>query len=67
MMFCAKDYFRTNPKYPTMMERYNLFWGVLPANRQSWTKFDYIRIYSYCHIFDVLVLVVLITGTLEYA
>ncbi|XP_038705032.1 piezo-type mechanosensitive ion channel homolog isoform X2 [Tripterygium wilfordii] len=31
-----------------------------------WTSLDYFRLYSYCHLLDLVLSLVLITGTLEY-
>ncbi|KAK6915539.1 Piezo non-specific cation channel, R-Ras-binding domain [Dillenia turbinata] len=31
-----------------------------------WTIFDYVRLYSYCHLLDLVLALILITGTLEY-
>ncbi|PON85510.1 Piezo family [Trema orientale] len=31
-----------------------------------WTFLDYLRLYSYCHLLDLVLVLILITGTLEY-
>ncbi|CAI0551073.1 unnamed protein product [Linum tenue] len=31
-----------------------------------WTFFDYLRLYSYCHLLDLVLALILITGTLEF-
>ncbi|CAN0914330.1 Piezo-type mechanosensitive ion channel homolog [Linum grandiflorum] len=34
--------------------------------RYKWTVFDYLRLYSYCHLLDLVLTLILITGTLEF-
>ncbi|KAI4369413.1 hypothetical protein MLD38_017853 [Melastoma candidum] len=34
--------------------------------KELWTLFDYLRHYSYCHLLDLVLGLILITGTLEY-
>ncbi|XVF57384.1 hypothetical protein PTKIN_Ptkin06aG0200900 [Pterospermum kingtungense] len=34
--------------------------------RVLWTFLDYLRLYSYCHLLDLVLALILITGTLEY-
>ena len=34
--------------------------------KSLWTILDYLRLYSYCHLLDVVLALILITGTLEY-
>nr|CAN61399.1 hypothetical protein VITISV_031828 [Vitis vinifera] len=34
--------------------------------KSMWTFIDYLRLYSYCHLLDLVLALILITGTLEY-
>ncbi|XP_057960873.1 piezo-type mechanosensitive ion channel homolog [Malania oleifera] len=34
--------------------------------KSMWTFLDYLRLYSYCHLLDLVLALILITGTLEY-
>ncbi|XP_026450011.1 piezo-type mechanosensitive ion channel homolog isoform X2 [Papaver somniferum] len=44
-----------------------LVWRDLSFETKSlWTFLDYLRLYSYCHLLDVVLALILITGTLEY-
>ncbi|XP_031401099.1 piezo-type mechanosensitive ion channel homolog isoform X1 [Punica granatum] len=49
-------------------QRKNIFvWRDLSFETKSmWTILDYLRLYCYCHLLDVVLALVLITGTLEY-
>lgn len=51
-----------------MSQRKNIFvWRDLSFETKSmWTFLDYLRLYCYCHLLDVVLTLVLITGTLEY-
>ncbi|XP_077232309.1 piezo-type mechanosensitive ion channel component isoform X4 [Tasmannia lanceolata] len=42
-------------------------WRDLSFETKSlWTILDYLRLYSYCHLLDIVLVLILITGTLEY-
>ncbi|KAJ3671637.1 hypothetical protein LUZ60_007716 [Juncus effusus] len=42
-------------------------WKDLSFETKSlWTFLDYIRLYAYCHLLDIVLALILITGTLEY-
>ncbi|KAF9607147.1 hypothetical protein IFM89_032369 [Coptis chinensis] len=42
-------------------------WRDLSFETKSlWTVFDYLRLYCYCHLLDIVLASILITGTLEY-
>ncbi|KAL5701585.1 hypothetical protein ACHQM5_026906 [Ranunculus cassubicifolius] len=42
-------------------------WRDLSFETKSlWTIFDYLRLYCYCHLMDIVLALILITGTLEY-
>ncbi|KAL8548446.1 hypothetical protein ACS0TY_007665 [Phlomoides rotata] len=42
-------------------------WRDLSFETKSmWTFFDYLRVYCYCHLLDLVLALMLITGTLEY-
>ncbi|XP_020101782.1 piezo-type mechanosensitive ion channel homolog isoform X3 [Ananas comosus] len=44
-----------------------LVWRDLSFETKSfWTFLDYVRLYSYCHLLDIVLFLILITGTLEY-
>lgn len=49
-------------------QRKNAFvWRDLSFETKSmWTFIDYLRLYCYCHLLDLVLALVLITGTLEY-
>ncbi|XP_044494187.1 piezo-type mechanosensitive ion channel homolog isoform X3 [Mangifera indica] len=49
-------------------QRKNSFvWRDLSFETKSmWTFFDYLRLYCYCHLMDLVLALILITGTLEY-
>ncbi|XP_027116044.1 piezo-type mechanosensitive ion channel homolog isoform X2 [Coffea arabica] len=49
-------------------QRKNAFvWRDLSFETKSmWTFLDYLRLYCYCHLLDLVLALVLITGTLEY-
>jgi hypothetical protein len=51
-----------------MSQRKNTFvWRDLSFETKSmWTFFDYLRVYCYCHLLDLVLALILITGTLEY-
>ncbi|XP_030552431.1 piezo-type mechanosensitive ion channel homolog isoform X1 [Rhodamnia argentea] len=51
-----------------MSQRKNIFvWRDLSFETKSmWTVLDYLRLYCYCHLLDLVLALVLITGTLEY-
>ncbi|CAN1124338.1 Piezo-type mechanosensitive ion channel homolog [Linum perenne] len=36
------------------------------ATKYLWTVFDYLRLYSYCHLLDLVLALILVTGTLEF-
>uniref|UniRef100_A0A1D1Y2D5 Protein PIEZO n=2 Tax=Anthurium amnicola TaxID=1678845 RepID=A0A1D1Y2D5_9ARAE len=45
----------------------SLVWRDLSFETKSmWTILDYLRLYSYCHLLDIVLALILITGTLEY-
>lgn len=49
-------------------QRKNIFvWRDLSFETKSmWTILDYLRLYCYCHLLDLVLALILITGTLEY-
>ncbi|KAL6951893.1 hypothetical protein U1Q18_047974 [Sarracenia purpurea var. burkii] len=51
-----------------MSQRKNAFvWRDLSFETKSmWTFLDYLRLYCYCHLLDLVLALILITGTLEY-
>ncbi|KAI7983245.1 hypothetical protein LOK49_LG15G00399 [Camellia lanceoleosa] len=51
-----------------MSQRKNTFvWRDLSFETKSmWTFLDYLRLYCYCHLLDLVLALILITGTLEY-
>ena len=51
-----------------MSQRRNTFvWRDLSFETKSmWTFVDYLRLYCYCHLLDLVLMLILITGTLEY-
>ncbi|XP_050238768.1 piezo-type mechanosensitive ion channel homolog [Mercurialis annua] len=51
-----------------MSQRKNTFvWKDLSFETKSmWTFLDYMRLYCYCHLLDLVLCLILITGTLEY-
>ncbi|KAL9683988.1 hypothetical protein QQ045_021419 [Rhodiola kirilowii] len=51
-----------------MSQRRNVFvWKDLSFETKSmWTFLDYVRLYCYCHLLDLVLALILITGTLEY-
>lgn len=51
-----------------MSQRKNMFvWRDLSFETKSmWTFLDYMRLYCYCHLLDLVLALILITGTLEY-
>lgn len=51
-----------------LSQRKNIFvWKDLSFETKSmWTIFDYLRLYCYCHLLDLVLTLILITGTLEY-
>ncbi|XP_010914337.1 piezo-type mechanosensitive ion channel homolog isoform X1 [Elaeis guineensis] len=51
-----------------MSQRKNaLVWKDLSFETKSfWTFLDYLRLYLYCHLLDIVLALILITGTLEY-
>lgn len=51
-----------------MSQRKNSFvWRDLTFETKSmWTILDYLRLYCYCHLLDLVLALILITGTLEY-
>ncbi|KAK7392390.1 hypothetical protein VNO78_20827 [Psophocarpus tetragonolobus] len=51
-----------------MSQRRNTFvWRDLSFETKSmWTFLDYLRLYCYCHLLDFVLILILITGTLEY-
>lgn len=58
-----------SPMYRQMMsQQKNTFvWRDLSFETKSmWTFLDYLRLYCYCHLLDLVLALVLITGTLEY-
>ncbi|MQL84320.1 hypothetical protein Taro_016835, partial [Colocasia esculenta] len=45
----------------------SLVWRDLSFETKSmWTTLDYLRLYSYCHLLDIVLALILVTGTLEY-
>ncbi|XP_020526921.1 piezo-type mechanosensitive ion channel homolog isoform X2 [Amborella trichopoda] len=61
--FSASDTYRQ-----MMSQRSNAsVWRELSYETKShWTILDYLRLYAYCHLLDIVLLLILITGTLEY-
>ncbi|XVE77731.1 hypothetical protein DITRI_Ditri13aG0086100 [Diplodiscus trichospermus] len=51
-----------------MSQRKNSFvWRDISFETKSmWTFLDYVRLYFYCHLLDFVLVLILITGTLEY-
>ncbi|CAL5433099.1 unnamed protein product [Camellia sinensis] len=51
-----------------LSQRKNAFvWRDLSIETKSmWTFLDYLRLYCYCHLLDLVLALILITGTLEY-
>ncbi|KAL6564288.1 hypothetical protein OROMI_015738 [Orobanche minor] len=51
-----------------LSQRRNAFvWRDLSFETKSmWTLLDYLRLYCYCHLLDLVLALILITGTLEY-
>ncbi|KAK9756085.1 hypothetical protein RND81_01G072100 [Saponaria officinalis] len=51
-----------------LSQRKNIFvWKDLSFETKSmWTIFDYLRLYCYCHLLDLVLTLILVTGTLEY-
>ncbi|XP_024017344.1 piezo-type mechanosensitive ion channel homolog [Morus notabilis] len=51
-----------------LSQRKNTFvWRDLSFETKSmWTFLDYLRLYLYCHLLDLVLILILITGTLEY-
>ncbi|CAN1234108.1 Piezo-type mechanosensitive ion channel homolog, partial [Linum perenne] len=41
-------------------------WKDLSFDKSMWTFLDYLRVYCYCHLLDLVLCLILITGTLEY-
>ncbi|KAL5712711.1 hypothetical protein ACHQM5_014855 [Ranunculus cassubicifolius] len=74
MLACFKlradhlDSFSESHTYRQMMsQRRNAFWTDLSFETKCmWTMFDYLRLYCYCHLLDIVIILILITGTLEY-
>lgn len=66
------DYFtgfsETNTYLEMKSQRRNaLVWRDLSFETKSfWTFLDYFRLYAYCHLLDIVLALILITGTLEY-
>lgn len=63
------DGFSDSHTYQQMMsQRRNAqVWRDLSFETKSmWTFLDYLRLYSYCHLLDIVLALILITGTLEY-
>ncbi|EAY74172.1 hypothetical protein OsI_02055 [Oryza sativa Indica Group] len=61
--------FSDSDTYHQMMsQRKNaLVWRDLSLETKSfWTFLDYIRLYAYCHLLDIVLALIAITGTLEY-
>ncbi|XP_022960461.1 piezo-type mechanosensitive ion channel homolog isoform X1 [Cucurbita moschata] len=61
--------FSLSSTYRKMMsQRKNTFvWRDLSFETKSmWTILDYLRLYCYCHLLDLVLALILITGTLEY-
>ncbi|KAK1398972.1 piezo-type mechanosensitive ion channel-like [Heracleum sosnowskyi] len=47
--------------------KYAFVWSDLSFETKSmWTFIDYLRLYCYCHLLDLVLALILITGTLEY-
>ncbi|VFR02125.1 unnamed protein product [Cuscuta campestris] len=48
-------------------QRNSFVWRDLSFETKSmWTFLDYLRLYCYCHLLDLVLALILITGTLEY-
>ncbi|ONK78536.1 uncharacterized protein A4U43_C02F19860 [Asparagus officinalis] len=66
------DYFtgfsETNTYLQMKSQRKNSFvWRDLSFETKSfWTFLDYLKLYVYCHLLDIVLALILITGTLEY-
>ncbi|PON52884.1 Piezo family [Trema orientale] len=61
--------FSESSTYRQMMsQQKNTFvWRDLSFETKSmWTFLDYMRLYFYCHLLDLVLILILITGTLEY-
>lgn len=75
MLACFKlraDHLSRFPESSTyrqmMSQRKNSFvWRDLSFDTKSmWTFLDYLKLYCYCHLLDLVLALILITGTLEY-
>ncbi|XP_050223428.1 piezo-type mechanosensitive ion channel homolog isoform X2 [Mercurialis annua] len=74
MLSCFKyraDRFSSLPAsetYQQMMSRYKKtsLSNILFEKKFMWTFLDYVRLYSCCHLLDLVLTLVLITGTLEF-
>lgn len=44
----------------------SVFGDLSFETKGMWTVLDYLRLYSYCHLLDIVLALILITGTLEY-
>ncbi|XP_078441364.1 piezo-type mechanosensitive ion channel component [Wolffia australiana] len=59
----------TTQKYIQMMSHFksSTIWRDLSFETKSmWTIIDYLRVHAYCHLLDGVLILILITGTLEY-
>lgn len=48
------------------MKKTSLLSDLSFDTKSMWTSFDNLRLYSYCHLLDLVLALILITGTLEY-
>ncbi|XP_071920767.1 piezo-type mechanosensitive ion channel homolog isoform X4 [Coffea arabica] len=65
---CASSFSGSFTYRQMVSQRKNAFvWRDLSFETKSmWTFLDYLRLYCYCHLLDLVLALVLITGTLEY-
>lgn len=48
------------------MKQTSLLGDLSFDTKSMWTLFDYLRLYGYCHLLDLVLALIMITGTLEY-
>lgn len=56
-------------KYKKIMSQFvkaSVLSDISFETKSMWTFIDYLRLYSYCHLLDLVLALILITGTLEY-
>ncbi|GMH20487.1 hypothetical protein Nepgr_022328 [Nepenthes gracilis] len=65
---CVPSLSGSTTYHQVLSQHKNAFvWKDLSFETKSmWTFFDYLRLYCYCHLLDLVLALILITGTLEY-